>query len=97
MDAVDEPDLSPSLINFFVIFARLGHSGNSTRICQNLAMDKFDVLELVGQGSFGRVFRGRCKESGRIVSLTDIKLNFLTLNSSNEAVSLPDGVTGPGC
>jgi len=32
-------------------------------------MDKFEVLDLIGEGSFGRVFRGRSKETGGIVAL----------------------------
>ena len=32
-------------------------------------MDKYQVLDLIGEGSFGRVFRGRDKETGDVVAL----------------------------
>ena len=32
-------------------------------------MDKYAVLDLIGEGSFGRVFRGKDKQSGEIVAL----------------------------
>ncbi|XP_071528363.1 serine/threonine-protein kinase fused [Panulirus ornatus] len=32
-------------------------------------MDKYKVLEAIGQGSFGRVFRGKCLAKGQIVAL----------------------------
>ena len=32
-------------------------------------MDKYSVLDLIGEGSFGRVFRGKDKQTGEIVAL----------------------------
>lgn len=32
-------------------------------------MEKYKVLEAIGQGSFGRVFRGKCLSTGQIVAL----------------------------
>ena len=34
-----------------------------------IKMDKYAVLDLIGEGSFGRVFRGKDKQSGEIVAL----------------------------
>lgn len=34
-----------------------------------LAMEKYHVLECIGEGSFGRVFKGRKKFSGQVVAL----------------------------
>ena len=32
-------------------------------------MERYKVLELIGEGSFGRVFRGQERDTGRIVAL----------------------------
>ena len=32
-------------------------------------MDKYAVMDLIGEGSFGRVFRGKNKQTGEIVAL----------------------------
>ncbi|KAK3859138.1 hypothetical protein Pcinc_034716 [Petrolisthes cinctipes] len=36
---------------------------------KDLSMEKYKVLEAIGQGSFGRVFRGKCLSNGQIVAL----------------------------
>lgn len=37
--------------------------------------DAFDILDVVGQGSFGKVFRGIAKETGTQVAIKQIKLS----------------------
>ena len=32
-------------------------------------MDKYTVMDMIGEGSFGRVFRGKDKQTGEVVAL----------------------------
>lgn len=34
-----------------------------------MGLEKYTVLECIGEGSFGRVFRGRIKETGHVCFL----------------------------
>ncbi|VDO47699.1 unnamed protein product [Schistosoma margrebowiei] len=36
-----------------------------------MGLECYTVLECIGEGSFGRVFRGRRKETGQVVAITD--------------------------
>ena len=48
-------------------------------------MEKYDVLEMIGEGSFGRVYKGRRKYSAQVVNKDDISwVGFHTLISSGE-------------
>jgi len=37
-------------------------------------MERYDLLERIGEGTFGEVYRGRDKASGRIVALKRVRL-----------------------
>jgi fused-like protein len=39
-------------------------------------MDNYHVLHPIGEGSFGKVFKGRRKQSGQIVALKFISKRF---------------------
>jgi serine/threonine protein kinase len=41
----------------------------------------FEILELIGQGSFGRVFKGRKKDDGQIFALKVMKKQDLINNN----------------
>ena len=60
-------------------------------------MERYKVLELIGEGSFGRVFRGQERDTGRIVALKLIPkvgkrgpllLNLLSAHIRNSVVFL---------
>ena len=46
-----------------VVWVQLEHSGPSGK------MDRYKVLDLIGEGSFGRVFRGVQRDTGANVAL----------------------------
>jgi fused-like protein len=43
-------------------------------------MDKYHVIQPIGEGSFGKVFKGRRKNSGQILALKFISKRFSILN-----------------
>ena len=43
-------------------------------IAYKLAMDKYDKLEKVSEGSYGKVYKARDKTSGRLVAIKKTKI-----------------------
>ena len=50
-------------MRIWVVWVQLEHSGPSGK------MDRYKVLDLIGEGSFGRVFRGVQRDTGANVAL----------------------------
>jgi serum/glucocorticoid-regulated kinase 2 len=48
---------------------------------QKVQFKDFDILESIGQGSFGRVFRGRKKDDGSVFALKVMKKQDLINNN----------------
>ena len=41
-----------------------------------MSMDKYAKLEKVGEGTFGKVYKAQCKETGRLVALKKTRLEM---------------------
>jgi len=48
---------------------------------QHVQFKDFDIIEIIGQGSFGRVFKGRKKDDGAIFALKVMKKQDLISNN----------------
>ena len=49
-------------------------------------MDKYHVLEFIGEGSFAKVYKGRRKYSGRVIII-----QFLSKNAFSKLLKISDG------
>lgn len=41
-----------------------------------MSMDKYAKLEKVGEGTYGKVYKAQCKETGRLVALKKTRLEM---------------------
>jgi len=48
---------------------------------QQLSQPKYQILELVGQGQFGRVYRAVHKASGQVFALKELDKNVFLLTN----------------
>lgn len=45
-----------------------------------MGIEEYHVIELVGEGSFGKVYKGRRKYTGQVITLLSISFFLLFLN-----------------
>lgn len=50
-------------------------------------MDKYDILEQIGEGAYGRIYRARDKEDGKIVVLKTVRLEGLDQREQTDALN----------
>ena len=50
-------------------------------ISRNVKFSDFDIIEIIGEGSFGRVFKGKKKDTGEVFALKVMKKQHLINNN----------------
>ena len=48
---------------------------------KNVCFKDFEILKCIGEGSFGRVYKGRKKDNGQIIALKVMKKQYLINNN----------------
>jgi len=43
--------------------------------------EKYKLLDVIGEGTFGKVIKGRERDSGRLVAIKFIEADFTTVNA----------------
>lgn len=50
-------------------------------------MDKYDILEKIGEGAYGRIYRARDKDDGKVVVLKTVRLEGLDQREQTDALN----------
>ena len=82
--AREQPELAEALLERFDRLRRLGLLPEREVLASPDRIGRFDILERIGEGGMGVVFRARDPESGRVVAVKQVRPEYLVFEGARE-------------